>query len=1428
MTIQKEADDRTSDRTSPGAGDGAASNSTPIDRQAALRRFLDQHREARRAGLERRPAGSEPLLSPGQEQIWLHEQFMPGLTVYNESLVLRRRGALDVPALERALEELVRRHETLRTSYPAVEGAPVPLVHPTSRLTPLPMRDLRGLPLAEAEREASRIAKIAAAEPFDLAAGPLLRATLCRLEEDNYWLLTTIHMMIFDAVSIYDIILPELDALYDAFGAGRPSPLPEPELQYLDYAYWRRMVTDPPRRDKDIAYWKQQLDGVPSTLDFPLDHPRPSVAQHRGAERRVVIAAELRDRLGALAERENTTLFVAVMAAYAALLQRYSGQDDIVIGTPISIRTTRRVEGMIGYFLNTLPLRADMRDQPTFRELLVRLRNATLEGMAHAELPFQDLLSALNLREGPAESPLFQAMMVLEPPIPSDEGGWTATEMVVETVVARHDLNLQFEERPEGWFGRLRYDRDLLDPDSAARIVHHFLALIAAAVAEPDVPVTSLPLDPDGSIARRYGLTRNPILPPRPDDAALGAEAADLDVSIAEAFEAVARHMPDNLAVACAGREVGYRELDEMANAVAMAILDAVDESALASPEQPNVALFMGHDATMVAAVLGTLKAGFTCVPIDPAHPAARTSAIIADSEPILIVTDGEHLPSARALAGEIPVVDAGAAASNPLAARPLHGRPVGPGSSAYILYTSGSTGAPKGVLQCQGNVVWCARTHGRVMGLRPADRLSLIPKYTFDAGVVDIFSGLLHGASLHLIDTAALGSVGLGKLLERERITIYHSVPTIFRLLASEGTEADLSSVRLVILGGEAVRNSDLEQFKLRFADDCLFVNLHGATEVSVACHYIADSTTPTAGLSVPIGWPMDGIDVVLLGVDGKPTEIRGELAIRSPRVAAGYWRQPELTDRAFRSDGNGGRIYRTGDIALRRTDGSIEYLGRRDLQVKIHGIRIEIEEIESALVAHPNVRQCAVTVARATDGGATLVAHVVPVSDPAPTVTGLREFMARRLPEAMVPNRFRFADSLPTTPTGKTDRRSLASLEVAAYIEEDAEPLDEELVARLTAIWSSVLGVKVKPRDSFFELGGHSLLAVRLLDRVLRETGHQVPLATLLENPTVAHQAELIRRGDWDRAGKPVVVQAQGTRAPLFVVAGAGSRILYMHALSRRLGSDQPMYVLNEYLRREDGTGYTDVPELAAWYIKTMRSVQPAGPYQLLGYSYGGHVAFEMGRQLVAAGEKVGLLVIIDARAPGLPLPAPGFHPALLPRRFANQLRIVGLLGPRTGLRYVRNRMLIARDRVMAGLWERASGRRTAWLRRLLGPDPIPAGEREWVRADRTAGMSFRARPYPGRVTFLWPIHNQRPPSLYDTREGWDRLAEGGLDVRPIPGSHLTVLTEPLVAFTARTISEALAETTRAGGSVRRSDEEQEDRSIHQSVPEPISAVR
>jgi len=1421
MTIQKVANNRTSPAS------GTMSNSVSIDRQAALRRFLDQHKEATRVALERRPAGSEPLLSPGQEQIWLHEQFMPGLTVYNESLVLRRRGALDVLALERALEELIRRHEALRTSYPAVEGAPVPLVHQTSRLTPLALADLRTIPLAEAEREAARIARVAAAAPFDLATGPLLRATLCRLEDDNYWLLTTIHMMIFDAVSIYDIILPELDALYDAFSAGRPLPLPEPELQYLDYAYWRRMVMDPPRRDKDIAYWKRQLEGVPSTLDFPLDHPRPNVAQHRGAERRVLIPAELRDRLAALAGRENTTLFVAVLAAYAALLQRYSGQDDIVVGTPISIRTTRRVEGMIGYFLNTLPLRADMRNQPTFRELLVRLRNATLEGMAHAELPFQDLLSALNLREGPAESPLFQAMLVLEPPIPSDQGGWTATEMLVETVVARHDLNLQFEERPEGWVGRLRYDRDLLDPDSAARIVHHFLALIAAAVAEPDKPVTSLPLDPDGLIARRYGLTRNPILPPRPDGAAMEAESADLDVSIAEAFEAVARRVPDNLAVACAGREVSYRALDEMANAVATAILDAVGESALTSPEQPNVALFMGHDTTMLAAVLGTLKAGFTYVPIDPAHPAARNSGIISDSEPILLVTDLDHLSGARSLAGEIPVVDAGAAAAHPISTRPRHGRPVRPDSPAYILYTSGSTGTPKGVLQLQSNVVYCARTHGRTMGLRPADRLSLIPKYTFDAGVVDIFSGLLSGASLHPIETAALGSVGLGKLLERERVTVYHSVPTIFRLLASEGPDADLSSVRLVILGGEAVRNSDLEQFKLRFADNCLFVNLHGATEVSVACHYIANNSTAAAGRSVPIGWPMDGIDVVLLGVDGEPTEIRGELAIRSPHVAAGYWRQPELTERAFGSDGNGGRMYRTGDIALRRTDGSIEYLGRHDLQVKIHGIRIEIEEIESALVAHPNVRQCAVTVARATDGGAMLVALVIPASDPPPTVTSLREFVARRLPETMVPSRFRFADSLPTTSTGKTDRRALASLEVGPSIEEDAEPLDDELVAQLSAIWSSVLGVQVKPRDSFFDLGGHSLLAVRLLDRVLRETGHQVPLATLLENPTVAHQAELIRRGDWDRAGKPVVVQAEGTKAPLFVVPGAGSRILYMHALSRHLGSDQPMYVLNEYLRREDGTGYTNVPELAAWYIKTMHSVQPDGPYRLLGYSYGGHVAYEMCRQLVAAGEHVSLLGIIDSRAPGLPLPAPGFHPTLLPRRIVNQFRIVGLLGPRTGLHYMRNRMLIARDRVMAGLWERSSGHRTAWLRHFLGPDPIPAGEREWVKADRRAGMSFRARPYPGRVTFLWPIHNQRPSSLYDTREGWGRLAEGGLDVRPIPGSHLTVLTEPLVAFTARTISEALAETAGAGDSVRESDKEEADAAaLHQSGPKPIAA--
>jgi amino acid adenylation domain-containing protein len=1377
---------------------GAAPGVAPTEDRAARRKLLDRYLADRDASplpgsdvaIPRGPRTTKHPLSLGQEQIWLHSQLISDLSAYNEPLTLTHRGALDVEVLRRTLAEVIRRHEAWRTTFHEVDGQPVAVVHDPSEVD-LPVVDLRHLAPPEREREADRLAMEEIRRPFDLETGPLLRFVLFKLDDDMQRFDVAIHQIIFDPVSIYNGFLPELAVIYDDLILGRASSLADPPVQYQDFVRWQR-ATDPDESlAGQLAYWRDQLGEVQPALGLPTDRPRPSVQSYAGEQVSFSLPEALSRELRAFSQREGVTLFVTLLTAFAVLLARRTGDEIQTIGTVASIRKRPELERLIGFFLNTLALRVDLSGDPTFREALGRARNVVSDGLSHNEVPIHRVVQALSLPRDSSRSPLFQAMLILEPPLPEAPIGWESSTQTVDVGRSRVDLHLQLENRPDALIGRMRYSTALFDRTTVESLVRQWLTLIRAAVAESDRPIGDLPLLTDGERAALLS-AGNRVVPTTPFEPFTPDQ---LEQSIAARFAREVAAFGDRPAVIEADRRWTYRELNAAADGVAGAIVTACDAV------RPRVGLLGQPGAPLVAAILGILKAGGAYVPLDPQFPAKRLGSIAVDAELDLIVV-GEGLDGLvrDALGDAVPVVDMAAAMAG-RAALPIDR--AAPGDPAYLLYTSGSTGEPKGTVQSQRNVLHDIRVYTNSLHLGPDDRVLFAAKPTFVTSVKDVFGALLNGAALCVVDLTAAGFLGLRDAIVDRRVTVYHSTPTVYReLIATLGPGQRLTDVRAVVLGGEEARAGDFEAFRRHFARGGVFVNILGSTESSIGLQFFADATSTIDRACVPVGYPVEATDVFLLDPYGRRTDFVGEIAFRSRYVALGYWNRPELTAATFERDPDDPDLvtYRTGDLGRRHADGSLEFVGRRDRQIKVRGMRVEVAEIEQALAALPGVRQVAVE-ARPIDGETQLVAYLEASGGDRPSQHDLRDALRDQLPEYMVPGAIVWLDRMPRTSSNKIDRRALPAPAAEIRAASVAAPRDD-LEERLVGIWEQVLSRHpVGVDDDFFDLGGHSLLAVRLFDRIWRETGQRVPLSALLEGATIERLAAGIRDGQARGRSGLIGVQPGGTRLPLFIVPGAGSRILYLRNLPPHLGPDQPIYALHQPPTGPDGHTKRRVEDLASHYLAELRRVQPVGPYHLVGYSFGGAVAFEIAQQLTEAGETVALLALIDSRAPSQPRPAAGFHPRFIPRRAANQARIVRRLGPRVGAHYLRERTRIAIDHSVVGLWQVLDRRLPKRLRPLLWRDWAPEGEREWIAADGAAFERYHPAPYPGRITFLWAEHNQRPPEVSDTRRGWAELASAGLDVRPIPGSHLTVLVEPLAGITAAVLADALREA-RAGG--------------------------
>jgi amino acid adenylation domain-containing protein len=1046
------------------------------------------------------PRGSDVPVSFAQRRLWLIDRLEPGTTAWNMPFPLRLRGALDVGALERALAELVRRHESLRTVFPDVDGEPVQRILPAGP-RPLAVVDLRALPDGAREAAGRRLAAEEASRPFELARGPLLRSVLLRTTDTDWALLLTLHHIVSDGWSM-QVLLREVAALYRAGVRGRPSPLPELPVQYADYAAWQHGWLTGATLEAQLAFWRGALAGAPPLLELPAARPRPVVQRHRGASRALLLPAGLSDAVRALGRQEGTTPFMTLLAAFAALLARYTGETDVVVGTPIAGRTRPETEGMIGYFLNTLALRTDVGGDPTFRELLGRVRETTLGAYAHQDVPFEQLLEELAPARSLSHAPVFQVMFNFLNFADAGPPGLPGVEMQMlggGQAPARYDWNLYARETGGGIHLELVYDADLFEDARMGEALAHLAALLEAVVERPGLRVSDLPLAaPEAPRAPGLPEDGRPFFP--------WAEDAT-EETIHARFAAQARLHPDRPAVRTRRHALTYAELDGAADRAAAALLRASPGAG------ERAALLLGHDAPMLVGILGALKAGKAYVPLDPGHPRERSAGVLEDSGAAVLLADAEHAAQARDLAaGRVPVVlldDGAAGDADALSHSPS------PDDVAYLLYTSGSTGRPKGVAQSHRNVLHFIRAYTHNLRIGPDDVLTLFSSYTFDAAVMAIWGALLNGASLRPFDWRAESAAGAAEWMRREAITLYHSTPTVFRHLAG-GLEGDeiFSAVRVVVLGGEEAQRRDWDAFRRHFPAGAVLVNGLGPTESTVTLQAFLDHEHGPRGAVLPVGLPVRDTEVLLLGPAGEQPAVygAGEIVVRGAHLALGYRGRPELTAAAFIPDPAGGplRAYRTGDLGRRLPDGSLEFLGRSDFQVKVRGVRVEPGEVEAALRAHPAVREVVVAPRADASGERRLVAWLVPAAPGgAPAPAELRGWARERVPEHMVPAAFVAVETFPLTSTGKVDRLALPDPEPAEARGYTApRGVIEEMLA---GIFAEVLKLeRVGVHDDFFDLGGHSLLATQVIARVRTAMGVELPLRALFEAPSVAQVAE------------------------------------------------------------------------------------------------------------------------------------------------------------------------------------------------------------------------------------------------------------------------------------------------------------------------------
>ncbi len=1311
--------------------------------------------------------------SLAQQRFWVLEQLGQGSGAFNIPIRWLLKGQIKPDALERTFNELVRRHEIMRTTLIQVDGQPMQRISSTLTVK-VPVIDLRDLPEPKRSEEADRITRNLGEQGFDLSTLPLLRATLIQIADQEFILHVTVHHIVADGWAV-GLLAKEIGDIYNAYSMGRPSPLLEPDMQYRDYAEWQRDLLQGDTIQEQNQYWLERFSNH-TPFEVMPDHPRPAMQTTNGDVVSVQLPRNLTDAIQEVSRKHGNTFFITACAAFLTLLYRYTGQDDITIGTQVSGRNQVEHEQIIGLFLNTLPLRNDLSGDPRFSELLERFQEVVMQALAHQDTPFEQLVEIINPKRDLSRNPLFQVNFMLQRSLVTSRDYETFSLIDVPSRLsgAMYDLNCLMVERPDGWRASIQFNTDLFEPQTAKRILGHFQRLLEEIGKNPEQRISaySILTAPETDLLAKWNQT----------DFAL----PELK-TVHELVQAQAARTPKEIAVTCGREEYTYSELDRRSNQLAHYLVhNGVQHGT-------KVGLCVERSVSMMVGLLGILKAGASYIPLDPAFPAARLAHMIEDSQaPVILTQEKLRLTLPPSHAQIICLDSASAQISRESAERPNIN--VSGEDLAYVIYTSGSTGRPKGVRIPHRAVVNLLLSMQQAPGLDKKDVLVAVTTLSFDIAALELFLPLIVGARL-VIATREQASDGseLLEVLRRERATVMQATPSTWQLLLDAGWRGNPELKMLC--GGEALPRGLASQL---LALNGALWNMYGPTETTIwsSTGIVAPDQGP-----VPIGPPIANTQFHVLDTHLQlvPLGAPGELYIGGTGVAHGYLNQPELTASKFIPDPFSTKpnalLYRTGDLVRWKLNGELEFLGRTDHQVKVRGFRIETGEIESTILKHPDVKEAAVVARDDAKGSKYLVAYVVPNTltpgQPPALPPELRAHLQKTLPEYMQPSAFVCLEALPRTPNGKIDRNALPAPDLAEMAKASYVAPANETEQRVAAIWEKVLGLaKISVTANFFDIGGHSLLAAQLLARIEQSFGKKIPLAKLFQAPTIQQLSVLlVGQAAPESVTGLVALQPKGSRPPIFCLHGVPS----MRLLSAALGEDQPFLLLN----LPDDASLTapyNVEDMAAIHLKTIQQVQPQGPYFLMGWCREALLAYEIAQRLQAQGQEVGMVVMFDTWIPKFLARFSGGEARRARRTFelerlrlhAQNLRQMGL---RETMTYTRERIIGAiGDRFRYMKWHLSNR-----LEATLG-SAAPARKHSQDEMLLVAVSHYRPKAYNGRV-LLFRSDKYRTWKYWDPALGWSHLLPN-LQVHEVPGVHDSMLTGPNLPAIAKAIAATVDE--------------------------------
>lgn len=1312
-------------------------------------------------------------LTFSQERMWFMHQLDPAGSAYNVCGALQFHGPLQVAALERSLNLIVERHEILRSNYETYDGKPRIVIHPQAHHELL-VQDLTNFenPETEARRRASDLA----ASTFDLASGPLLKVGLYKITADRHLFAVNFHHIIADGWSM-TVVLREMLLGYDALIEGRAPGLRTPEFQYLDYAHWQRQWLSGEVLQQQLAYWKERLASPPEPLNLPFDRSPSAKAGSGGARIQLPLPNSLMDELGHQGLKHEATLFMVLLAAFKVALYRHSNQTDIAVGTPIANRNWMASEGLIGTLVNTLVMRTDLSDDPTFTELLLRVRETAISAYANQDLPFEQLVEALELQRVEESSPLFQVMFDYQR-LPMPEGKVQGLECVPEIVdrqAAQFDLVLAVIETGSGHLATLEYSTELFDADTIHQFVSRFLTLLESIAENPEMQVSSLDVLPKSErtqLLNAWNRTQAPF---------------DLEMPFFRQFEQHVRLTPEKIALIYDGRGLTYAELNAAANQLAHEL-----NSRGLRPDD-LVAVCMQRSEALLITLLGVLKAGCAYIPIDPGYPAARILQVIEDGRPKLILTeagplDDLHLPNQETC---LKYEELQAALRNRSTSN-LETQP-DPENLAYVIFTSGSTGRPKGVQIPHRALTNFLLTMQETPGFEADDRLLAVTTISFDIAGLEIYLPLISGGCVEIADTDLCGDgTSLRRKLESGEINIMQATPATWRMLMAAGWQG--CSELKVLCGGEALPQDLAKELVPRCKE---LWNMYGPTETTI---WSTVERIEEPDQQISIGKPIGNTRIYILDKNYQPVPVGviGELYIGGDGVSHGYLGQEHLTTEKFLPNmldpEDERRIYRTGDSARYRKDGSIDFLGRLDHQVKVRGYRIELGDIESHILEHNKVKQAVAIVREDTPGDQRIVVYmsVEEIEQNEDDFTSeLRDFLTGGLPAYMMPSDFVFLEVFPLTPNGKIDRKALPAPET------EENPSSEHVVAprnqsemELLSIWEEVLNKRsLGVTDSFFDVGGHSLLAVRLFAQIHERMGVKLPLSSLFQAPTVEQLARLVQKQQEPHEGSSLVrIQPHGKRPAIFWVhtlgGGGGGGLLRYRDLALRLHEEQPSFGF-----KEPDSPFDSVEAMAAAYIDTMRMQQPHGPYYLGGYCFGGNVAHEIACQLQARGEKVGMLALLDSFPPQSSFHVSWANPKFLVAALTNLPRWYRKFKRRDSeskKRYLGRKLSYLKKRLIGGKTTAGQTTKGPDIADVLDLSQYPEEFRETAKTHWDALMNHEHKVFHGSITLIRPERENLSP--LQPEAGWTQLSTKTVDLHVVSGSHAEILQSPHVEQLAK----------------------------------------